>query len=59
MEVVDEETPLGNLPQTGTTQADVVKPMWTLAMMALAFSMVSAGLTITFTRKKEEEHNED
>lgn len=59
VEVVDEETPLGNLPQTGTTQADVVKPMWTLAMMALAFSMVSAGLTITFTRKKEEEHNED
>ncbi len=59
VEVVDEETPLGNLPQTGTTQADLVKPMWTLAMMALAFSMVSAGLTITFTRKKEEEEHSE
>ncbi|MPL99735.1 hypothetical protein SDC9_45956 [bioreactor metagenome] len=54
--IAEVEVPLGNLPQTGTTQtADALKPMWAVTMMALAFSIASAGLTISFGRKKEDE----
>ena len=56
--ISEAEVPLGNLPQTGTTQADAVKRMWTLAMIALAFSVASAGLTVTFSRKKDDENQE-
>ncbi|NLF34530.1 MAG: Cna B-type domain-containing protein, partial [Clostridiales bacterium] len=53
IEIIDEETPLGNLPQTGTMAApvDVTR---TLGLIALAFSMAAAGLIIVFSRKKEE-----
>jgi hypothetical protein len=54
LEIVEPEVPLGNLPQTGTA-AEPVKPVWTLGMLILSFSLAAAGLTITFGRKKDEE----
>ncbi len=54
--IEEEEPPLGNLPQTGTT-ADAVKPAWeTLGLLVLSFSTAAAGLTILFRRKDEAEH---
>ena len=53
--IVDEETPLGNLPQTGTTAAPV-DPSITLGLMALGASMAAAGLVFVIGRKKEEEN---
>ncbi|MPM24966.1 hypothetical protein SDC9_71455 [bioreactor metagenome] len=54
LEIVEDEVPLGNLPQTGT-MAEPVRPMWTLGMLALSFSMAAVGLTVTFGRKRDEE----
>ena len=53
--IEEENVPLGNLPQTGTT-AQSVNPALTLGLLALAFSMAATGLTVSLTRKKEEEN---
>ena len=55
-EIIDEnETPLGNLPQTGAAEA--VNPFATAGFMALAASMAAAGLVLTRTKsgKREED----
>ena len=51
--IVEEEVPLGNLPQTGTV-ADQADPAVTLGLAALAASMVLAGVMFTLSRKKED-----
>ena len=54
-EIIDPETPLGNLPQTGAAEA--VNPFATAGFMALAASMAAAGLVLTRTKsgKREED----
>lgn len=54
-EIVDPDTPLGDLPQTGAAQA--VNPLATAGFMALAASMAAAGLVLTRTKsgKREED----
>ena len=54
-EIVDEGTPMGNLPQTGTVAAPV-DPSVTLGLMALSASLSAAGLAFCIGRKKEEEN---
>ena len=58
--IEEGETPLGDLPQTGAvvqSTAAPVNPMTTAGLVALAFSMVGAGLYFTFGRKKGEEED--
>lgn len=55
IEIVDEGTPMGSLPQTGTVAAPV-DPSVTLGLMALSASLSAAGLAFFIGRKKEEEN---
>ncbi|HPE16342.1 MAG TPA: hypothetical protein PK597_05245, partial [Oscillospiraceae bacterium] len=52
--IVDDDTPLGDLPQTGTV-AEPAKNVWPLGMLAISLSMAAAGLHITFSRKRKED----
>ena len=52
-EIVDPDTPMGDLPQTGSAQA--VNPFATAGLMALALSMAAAGLFLTRKHGKREE----
>lgn len=53
-EIEEPEVPLGKLPQTGFV-ATPVEPSMTIGLLAVAFSLVGAGLHLTFGRKKAEE----
>ena len=51
---------MGNLPQTGTQGAhSAVDPTQTLGMLAVAASLMSAGLLILISRRKDEASGED
>ena len=52
--IIDEQPPMGNLPQTGTMARQAVDPTTTLGILAMSLSMVAAGLAICIGRKKEE-----
>ena len=49
--ILDEGTPLGNLPQTGTT-AQPADPTITLGLLAVSVSLAAAGLWLL--RKRED-----
>ncbi|MEG0597388.1 MAG: InlB B-repeat-containing protein [Oscillospiraceae bacterium] len=51
--LVDPETPLGDLPQTGIV-AEAADPANTLGFAALAASMAMAGLAVALNRKRED-----
>lgn len=53
VDIVDPDTPMGNLPQTGTAEA--VTPYMTAGLMALAAAMTMAGLYFSRKRGKHEE----
>lgn len=53
--IVDEQVPMGNLPQTGLV-AQNVNVVMALGALALAASLAAVGLGIVFSRKKEEEN---
>ena len=54
-EIVDPDTPMGNLPQTGAAEA--VNPYMTAGLIALSAAMAAVGLTLTRTKhgKREED----
>lgn len=52
--IIEEDVPLGDLPQTGTT-AQGVDPTITLGFLALAASLAAAGLSVALNRKKKDE----
>ena len=52
-DIVDPDTPMGNLPQTGVSEA--VNPYMTAGLMALAAAMTMAGLYLSRKRGKREE----
>ena len=54
IDIEEPGTPKGDLPQTGMVAAPV-EPSVTLGLVALAFSLVGAGLHLTFGRKKAED----
>ena len=54
IDIEEPDTPKGDLPQTGMVAAPV-EPSVTLGLVALAFSLVGAGLHLTFGRKKAED----
>lgn len=51
--IVDPETPLGSLPQTGTGRS--VDPAVTLGLLALTGSLAMAGLTVGMKKRKDGE----
>ena len=52
--IIEEQPPMGDLPQTGTMARHAVDPTTTLGILAMSLSMVAAGLAISIGRKKEE-----
>ena len=58
--IFEEGVPMGDLPQTGS-QGDYtpVDPTQTLGMMALAASLMAAGLLVLIGRRKDEETEQD
>ena len=58
--IFEEGVPMGDLPQTGS-QSDYtpVDPTQTLGMMALAASLMAAGLLVLIGRRKDEETEQD
>jgi len=53
-EIIDDNTPMGNLPNTGAP-ADVIDPVTTLGLVALILSMLAAGLGITHNGRRKDE----
>ena len=54
IEIVDDDVPLGNLPQTGTT-AETMKSSRLLGMLVMSLSLTTIGVVVIVSRKKEKE----
>ncbi|WP_130850544.1 SpaA isopeptide-forming pilin-related protein [Intestinimonas timonensis] len=59
-DIFEEGVPMGDLPQTGSVgDYTAVDPAHTLGMLALAASLMAAGLLVLIGRRKDEETDED
>ena len=59
-DIFEEGVPMGNLPQTGSVgDYTAVDPTQTLGMLALAASLMAAGLLVLIGRRKDEETDQD
>lgn len=59
-DIFEEGVPMGDLPQTGSVgDYTAVDPAHTLGMLALAASLMAAGLLVLIGRRKDEETDQD
>ena len=57
LDIVDDDTPLGDLPKTGMVAAPV-NPTVTAGIVAMAMSMAVTGMYFLFGRKKKDDEDE-
>lgn len=57
LDIVDDGTPLGDLPQTGMVAAPV-NPSVTAGIVAMSMSMAATGMYFLFGRKKKDDEDE-
>ena len=57
LDIVDDDTPLGDLPKTGMVAAPV-NPTVTAGIVAMAMSMAATGMYFLFGRKKKDDEDE-